>query len=77
MIRQLNLINSHMDSSTLQLSIVLTLLFLLFYLLISAFTSQRKLPLHRTSIAIIIGIVAGIVLSKAAPKTFNTLVLFL
>lgn len=55
------------DDSNSQLYIVLILAYLVIYKLFSSFLEHYQYPIHRSTISIIIGIIAGLVLSQATP----------
>jgi len=45
-------------------------------MLLSSFLEHTQYPIHRSTIAIIIGIIAGLILSQAVPDTYKEIVNF-
>lgn len=62
------------DIST-QVYILIVLLYLTAYMLISAFLEGKHLPIHRTAVAIVIGILIGIIISQTAPDVYSNIVI--
>jgi len=60
------------DSSSLYM--IIALLYLIMYLCVSSYLEEKKLPLHRSAVAIIIGVIVGLILSLAAPDIFKDIV---
>ena len=53
---------------------MITLLYLASYLLLSSYLEDKHFPVHRTAVAIIVGIVIGLILSLGTPDTYNDIV---
>lgn len=62
------------DETSTKLYILLTLVFLICYIVLAAMLEHKKYPVHRSTVAILVGIVAGFVLHVSSPASYNTLV---
>ena len=62
------------DETSTKLYILLTLIFLICYIVLTAMLEHKKYPVHRSTVAILVGIVAGFILHISSPSSYNTLV---
>jgi hypothetical protein len=53
---------------------MVTLAFLIFYTLLSSFLEERHLPLHRSAVAILVGIFFGFIMFISSPSAYAELV---
>ena len=62
------------DGSSTKPYILLTLIFLICYIVLSAMLEHKHFPVHRSTVAILVGIVAGLILHLTSPGAYTTLV---
>ena len=63
------------DNTDTKVYILLTVVFLTLYVVFSALLDYRKLPIHRSTVAILVGIVAGLFIYLAIPDAYAILVI--
>ena len=62
------------ESLSVKLEIAGIVFFLASYAILSSFLEYRKLPIHRGAVAVIIGVVAGLVMVLSSRETYEKVV---